>query len=74
MATKSKKNKGKKPARRYTKSKPKTKIVYRTKPTKPMASDDIDAMTRTIGKLALAGAGTIMILGVGKGIADSFKY
>lgn len=73
MATKSKKPKGKKPKRKYTKSKPKTKIVYRTKPAKYSASSDIDDMTRSMGKLALTGAGTMMILGVGKGIADSFK-
>ena len=73
MATKSKKT-TKKPKRKYTKSKQKTKIVYHTKPQKKSsASDDVNDMTRSIGKLAITGAGTIMALGVAGGIANAFK-
>lgn len=74
MAAKSKKTKSKPQKRKYTKSKPKTKVVYRTKPqTKSSASEDVNDMTRSIGKLAITGAGTIMALGIAGGIANAFK-
>jgi hypothetical protein len=69
MATKKKtsRKQSKKTTRKYTKK------TQRASPTRNTASNQIDEMTGSIGKLAITGASATMALGIGAGFANAFK-
>jgi hypothetical protein len=73
--TKTTSKKKSKPTRKATRAKTKTKTVVRyVEKPRNSASDDINNMTGTIGKLAITGAGAMMAMGIAGGVAGAMHH